>query len=161
MFEAVPWLTKSSSVGCRWPRREPRSIRLDVEPAIGAVRLALAGGSGQTPRSGVQSRLTPNGIVPAGAPLRITTFGDERALAKALAGHIAARSARESRPGARTSDGPHADPLVSRARERCTRAGDADFSLATTFNLDEFAGLDPSTPGQLPHVHGSNICSRT
>ncbi len=30
---------------------------------------------------------------------------------------------------------------------RCTRRGNADFSLATTFNLDEFAGLDPSNPG--------------
>jgi glucosamine-6-phosphate deaminase len=90
--------------------------------------------------------LTPNGIVPAGAPLRITTFGDERALAKALAGHIAAHLRENPRlvlglPTGRTPIRLYRELVALHAR------GNADFSLATTFNLDEFAGLDPSNPG--------------
>ena len=35
----------------------------------------------------------------------------------------------------------------------CTRSGEADFSQATTFNLDEFLGIPARPSGQLPRVH--------
>jgi len=89
---------------------------------------------------------TTNAMTPAGEPLRVTILPDERALAKSLALHVAAQLREHPRlvlglPTGRTP--------IRLYRELVTlfSNGEADFSLATTFNLDEFAGVQPSDPG--------------
>jgi len=85
-------------------------------------------------------------MTPAGEPLRVTIFSDERALAKSLALHVAAQLRENPRlvlglPTGRT-------PIrLYRELVALYSSGHADFSLATTFNLDEFAGVQPSDPG--------------
>jgi glucosamine-6-phosphate deaminase len=78
--------------------------------------------------------------------MRITTFADDRALAKALAGNIAAWLRENPRlvlglPTGRTPVRLYRELVALHMR------GQADFSDATTFNLDEFAGIEPSHPG--------------
>jgi glucosamine-6-phosphate deaminase len=85
-------------------------------------------------------------MTPAGEPLRVTIFPDERALAKSLALHVAAKLRENPRlvlglPTGRTPIRLYRELVALYSK------GDADFSLATTFNLDEFAGVEPSDPG--------------
>lgn len=77
---------------------------------------------------------------------RITVFADAKEAARALARHVAAALTRRPSivlglPTGRTPIQLYAE-LV-----RLHRAGEADFSRATTFNLDEFLGITPDHPG--------------
>jgi glucosamine-6-phosphate deaminase len=77
---------------------------------------------------------------------RVTVFHNERGLARAAAERVAEALARNPRPvlGLPTGRTP-----VRLYRELVSlhAAGRADFSHATTFNLDEFLGIQPSHPG--------------
>ena len=78
--------------------------------------------------------------------LRITTFPNDRALAKTLAVGIAA----ELRENPRLVLGlPTGRTPIRLYRELAAlyAHGEVDFSQATTFNLDEFVGIDPSDAG--------------
>jgi glucosamine-6-phosphate deaminase len=78
--------------------------------------------------------------------LRIATFPDDRGLAKKLAADIAA----ELRNNPRLVLGlPTGRTPIRLYRELASlhAHGEVDFSQATTFNLDEFVGLEPTHPG--------------
>jgi glucosamine-6-phosphate deaminase len=84
--------------------------------------------------------------MPAPSPARLTVFPNDRAAARALAHRIA--DALSANPGlvlglptGRTPVRFYHD-LASLAEH-----GHADFSQATTFNLDEFVGVTPTHPG--------------
>ena len=99
IFRAVPWLEEELSR--RLPLASPRSrtMLLNVEPARGAVRLALAEARGgytfrcirQTrPSPSPSSQLASSMPNAQGGMLKVTVFKDERTLAKTLAAEIAA-----------------------------------------------------------------------
>ena len=78
--------------------------------------------------------------------LKVTVFKDERTLAKTLAAHIAATLDTTpdlvlGLPTGRTPVRTYHELGTLHARGR------ADFSRATTFNLDEFLGIGPDHPG--------------
>ena len=78
--------------------------------------------------------------------LRIATFPDDRGLAKKLAADIAAELRKNPRlvlglPTGRTPIRLYRELATLHAR------GEVDFAQATTFNLDEFVGLEPTHPG--------------
>jgi glucosamine-6-phosphate deaminase len=78
--------------------------------------------------------------------LHITTFPDDRALAKKLAADIAGCLKENPRlvlglPTGRTPVRLYRELAALHAR------GAVDFSQATTFNIDEFIGIPPSHPG--------------
>ena len=78
--------------------------------------------------------------------MRISIFPDECALSRDLA-NIVARCLADDPTlvlGLPTGRTP---VLLYRELTRLAAAGQADFSRATTFNLDEFLGQDPSRPG--------------
>ena len=77
--------------------------------------------------------------------MRIRLFASARSLGRALAGHISRALSADpglvlGLPTGRTPI-PLYDEIV-----RLHRSGRVDFSRATTFNLDEFLGLDPRDP---------------
>ena len=77
---------------------------------------------------------------------RITVYPDERALAKAVAAGIVSAIGRNPRlvlglPTGRTPVKLYQELAVQHAKRA------ADFSRATTFNLDEFLGIPPDHPG--------------
>ena len=119
--------------------------RLDVEPAIGAVRLALAGGTRATAhipeyRSQIDSDQSVAGDV-----------SREDVRGRSAAGKGARRHTWRERCAAtldwsRPADGTNPDTAVSRSGAlHAPRPG--RLLLATTFNLDEFIGLPSSHPG--------------
>jgi glucosamine-6-phosphate deaminase len=77
--------------------------------------------------------------------MRVRVFATAEALSRALALDVARRLAEEPDPvlGLPTGRTPI---LLYRDLVRLHQAGRADFSRATTFNLDEFLGLDPRDP---------------
>jgi glucosamine-6-phosphate deaminase len=90
---------------------------------------------------------------------RVAIFPSDRAAARALARRIAGALARNPRlvlglPTGRT-------PVVL-YRELASLAahGEADFSAATTFNLDEFVGIPPSDPGSYRSFMEAHFFSR-
>jgi glucosamine-6-phosphate deaminase len=77
--------------------------------------------------------------------VRIRVFASARALARALAGNIT--SALAAKPGLVLGLPTGRTPIpLYREIVRLHHVGRADFSCATTFNLDEFLGLDPRDP---------------
>ena len=76
---------------------------------------------------------------------RIRVFPTADALARALAGDVARRLTATASTVLGLPTGRTPMPLY-RELVRLHRAGRADFSGATTFNLDEFLGLDPRDP---------------
>ena len=88
-----------------------------------------------------------------GIDVKVTVFKDERTLARTLATRIAATLNGDAGAGPRAADGADAHQAVSRARG-AARHKLADFSQATTFNLDEFLGHRAGPSGQLSRVHG-------
>ena len=77
--------------------------------------------------------------------MRIRVFASASALARALAGNIA--SALAADPGLVLGLATGRTPIpLYREIVRLHQAGRADFSRATTFNLDEFLGLGPRDP---------------
>ena len=135
VFPVVPWL--AYEVTRRLVEVAPRSqVRLlDQEPAVGAVCLALAEARGglRLPRYRM--------------PVTIKPFPTAHAAARALA--LARRIARALAANPRLVLGlPTGRTPVPLYRELVAlhQAGRADFSRATTFNLDEFAGVAGSDP---------------
>ena len=91
--------------------------------------------------------------------LRITTFRDERTLARTLAAQIAAEMAANPRlvlglPTGRTPIRLYHELGTLHAR------GKADFSQAATFNLDEFLGVAPDDPGSYRTFMQHHLFSR-
>ena len=76
---------------------------------------------------------------------RVRVFSTAEALGRALARNIARRLAEDPATVLGLPTGRTPIPLY-RELVRLHRAGRADFSRATTFNLDEFLGLDPRDP---------------
>ena len=76
---------------------------------------------------------------------RIRVFRSAEALARAFAGEVARQLARNPGIVLGLPTGRTPIPLY-RELVRLHRAGRADFSRATTFNLDEFLGLEPRNP---------------
>jgi glucosamine-6-phosphate deaminase len=92
-------------------------------------------------------------------PPRITIFPNDRAAARALAHRIADTLAANPRlvlglPTGRTPVRFYHD-LASLAEH-----GHADFSQATTFNLDEFLGLTPEHPGSYRSFMNAHLFNR-
>jgi glucosamine-6-phosphate deaminase len=77
--------------------------------------------------------------------MRVRIFPTAGALARALAGDVARRLTAEPSTVLGLPTGRTPIPLY-RELVRLHRAGRADFRCATTFNLDEFLGLDPRDP---------------
>jgi glucosamine-6-phosphate deaminase len=77
--------------------------------------------------------------------VRVRIFRTADALARALAGAVARRLTAEPSIVLGLPTGRTPIPLY-RELVRLHRAGRADFRRATTFNLDEFRGLDPRDP---------------
>lgn len=78
--------------------------------------------------------------------MTVTVFGNERRLARTLAGQIAAMLA--DKPGLVLGLPTGRTPVrLYRELAALHAAGRADFSQATTFNLDEFLGIPDSDPG--------------
>ena len=78
--------------------------------------------------------------------MRIHVFDTTEDLARAAAARIADQLSSNPRSVLGLATG--GTPLATYAElRRMHAAGRVDFSLATTFNLDEFAGIDPSHPG--------------
>ena len=153
--------SRGSPTSCRdgssRSRRGRRSRLLDEEPAVGAVWLALAEarGGARVPRyktvmaNGswlmVSDRWRAIAMPLAISHERVRVFGTADALARALAVDIARRLAANPRLVLGLPTGRTPIPLY-RELVRLHRAGRADFSRATTFNLDEFLGLAPRDP---------------
>jgi glucosamine-6-phosphate deaminase len=78
--------------------------------------------------------------------VQITTFGSAGETADAVARRIAAAMRAEPGLVLGLPTGRTAVPVYAALR-RMHAAGTADFSRVTTFNLDEFAGLDRDSPG--------------
>lgn len=95
---------------------------------------------------------------PAVGP-RVQIFPNDRAAARALARRIVGALAENPRlvlglPTGRTPVGFYHELAVIAA------AGHADFSQATTFNLDEFLGIPPSHPGSYRQYMKHHLFSR-
>jgi glucosamine-6-phosphate deaminase len=91
--------------------------------------------------------------------LRIIAFPDDRTLAKTLAAEIASQLRDNLRlvlglPTGRTPIRLYRELLKLHAH------GDADFSQATTFNLDEFVGIEASHPGSYRIFMEQHLFSR-
>jgi glucosamine-6-phosphate deaminase len=91
--------------------------------------------------------------------MRVTIFKDERALAKTLAGRIARALADNPAlvlglPTGRTPIRLYHELGAMHAK------GQADFSRATTFNLDEFVGIPPQHPGSYRAFMQEHLFSR-
>jgi glucosamine-6-phosphate deaminase len=90
---------------------------------------------------------------------KVTVFHDERILAKTLAARIASMLAEKpdlvlGLPTGRTPIRLYHELGVLHAR------GEADFSRATTFNLDEFFGIAPEHPGSYRAFMQAHLFSR-
>jgi glucosamine-6-phosphate deaminase len=97
--------------------------------------------------------------MPARHTLNVKVYPTDRAVARALAMRIAAALAENPRlvlglPTGRTPIALY-DELASLAAE-----GRADFSQATTFNLDEFVGIPPSHSGSYRSFMETHLFSR-
>ena len=136
----------ASSARCPWleeelTRRLPvvaprRTVRLlDGNRRRGAVALALQEARGGVVDPALQDRLMPLRHEDLDLPGRATTSPGALAahVADALAREAVAR-ARAARPGARRS-------CCTTSWCGSLASGEADFSQATTFNLDEFLGI--------------------
>src|SRR3982074_2360030 len=77
--------------------------------------------------------------------MRVRIFGSADAVARALARHVAGALKKDPTLVLGLPTGRTPIPLY-RELARLHRAGRADFSRATTFNLDEFCGLNASDP---------------
>src|ERR1700704_5111843 len=77
--------------------------------------------------------------------MRVRVLATPESVARVLAHDIARRLARDRRLVLGLPTGRTPIPLY-RELVRLHRAGQADFSRATTFNLDEFLGLPRSDP---------------
>jgi glucosamine-6-phosphate deaminase len=91
--------------------------------------------------------------------MRVTIFKDERALAKTLADRIARALADNPAlvlglPTGRTPIRLYHELGAMHAK------GQADFSRATTFNLDEFVGIPPQHPGSYRAFMQEHLFSR-
>lgn len=78
--------------------------------------------------------------------MKIRIFSNEDSLAAALARGIVARLQKQPRLVLGLATGRTPLPLY-RALAALQARGASDYAQATTFNLDEFVGLDPSHPG--------------
>jgi glucosamine-6-phosphate deaminase len=78
--------------------------------------------------------------------VKIRIYRTEEQLASALALHIVQRLREQPRLVLGLPTGRTPLPLYRALAERHAR-GESDWSRATTFNLDEFVGLDPAHPG--------------
>lgn len=91
--------------------------------------------------------------------MKVTVFDSERVLARTLAVHIAAALGRNPSivlglPTGRT-------PIrLYHELGTLQRNGQADFSSATTFNLDEFVGVTPEHPGSYHAFMREHLFSR-
>jgi glucosamine-6-phosphate deaminase len=97
--------------------------------------------------------------MPARHNLNVKVYPTDRAVARALATRIAGALAENPRivlglPTGRTPIALY-EELASLAAE-----GRADFSQATTFNLDEFVGIPPSHPGSYRSFMETHLFSR-
>jgi glucosamine-6-phosphate deaminase len=91
--------------------------------------------------------------------LKVTVFKDERTLARTLAAHVAATLDATpdlvlGLPTGRTPVRTYHELGALHARGR------VDFSRATTFNLDEFLGIEPSHPGSYRTFMQEHLFSR-
>ena len=77
--------------------------------------------------------------------MRVRTFSSPQTVARALARHVTSALAVNPALVLGLPTGRTPIPLY-RELARLHRAGRADFSRATTFNLDEFLGLPPRHP---------------
>ena len=130
MFHAVPWLCDQMQLLLPALAHQSTVMRLDAEPALGAVRLALAELRGGAQAAGL----------PAQPHMNVRVFRTAEEAAHAAAAAVAAQLTRKPAsvlglPTGRTSLAVY-DELA-----RLHESGDADFSRAHTFNLDEFVGL--------------------
>ena len=135
IFRAVPWLREEMLR--RLPAAVPSGTArlLDREPAVGAVSLALA-----EARGGARIPVYKPTDGRARTVRASTVFPNDRAAARALAQRIAQSLAENPRlvlglPTGRTPVRLYHE-LASLSEH-----GRADFSRATTFNLDEFLGF--------------------
>ncbi len=130
MFHAVPWLCDQLQL--LLPSLAPQSstMRLEAEPAMGAVQLALAElhGGARVPATARTSREAEH------LPHRGRRRGGGRRHRGRTAGRRNRSRCLGCRPAARRSGS-------TKNSSGCTHAGRADFSRAHTFNLDEFIGL--------------------
>ena len=86
---------------------------------------------------------------------RVTFFPDDRAAARTLANTVAAELA--ANPGLVLGLPTGRTPIA--LYDELSRLG-ADFSEATTFNLDEFFGIPPSHPGSFRQFMEQHLFSR-
>ena len=112
--------------------RLPAVDLLSEEPALGAVRLALAEARGRSAHPEVR--------------VKIRIFSSPRSGGARARARDRATVSRKPAPGARAAHGTHDHPAVPRARQRSVDPTQIDFSQATTFNLDEFLGLPADDP---------------
>lgn len=91
--------------------------------------------------------------------LRISTFHDDRVLARALATRVAALLRENPRLVLGLPTGRTPVRLYHELVALYTR-GQVDFSQATTFNLDEFVGIEPGHPGSYRTFMEEHLFSR-
>ena len=117
-----------------------------VEPAIGAVRLALAEARGG-------ARAAASTSDPCGSSI----FPDECARRPRSRAHdrrpLPVRDEPDARAGA--ADGPHARCSCIASSRGSPLPAALDLRRATTFNLDEFLGAAATHPGSYRAVHGA------
>lgn len=91
--------------------------------------------------------------------MRLTIFKDERTLAKTLAAQVA--TALADRPGLVLGLPTGRTPIrLYHELGAMHGKGQADFSRATTFNLDEFLGIPPDHPGSYRAFMQEHLFSR-
>ncbi|MEO6238321.1 MAG: glucosamine-6-phosphate deaminase [Vicinamibacterales bacterium] len=91
--------------------------------------------------------------------MKVTVFKDERAMAKTLAAQIAA--ALNERPAVVFGLPTGRTPVrLYRELGSLHTRGEASFSEATTFNLDEFLGIGPTHPGSYRAFMEEHLFSR-
>ncbi len=90
---------------------------------------------------------------------RISTFHDDRVLARTLAARLAALLRENPRLVLGLPTGRTPVRLYHELVALYTR-GQVDFSLATTFNLDEFVGIEPRHPGSYRTFMEEHLFSR-
>ncbi len=118
--------------------------------------LALQEAARRRARPGLQTRLMSRDRQSHDSHVLSRTSGRCRARARA------ARRRRHSRQAAISSSGCRPDARPSASITSWCAARSAGLSTSrgvTTFNLDEFLGIPPSHPGQLPHVSWRSTCS--
>ncbi len=133
MLRSVPWL--AAEVTRRLAEVAPRSrvSALEVEPALGAVRLALAEAEG---RAKVPRYL---GTVGSAVLVTVLRFEEPAEVASALAADLISRIQQSPTLVLGLATGRTPMRLYRELRERTARA-DVDWSRIRTFNLDEFVG---------------------